>query len=66
MLKYVKEFKFSATLGFLFKIFEAALEDVDQEWLGQQIKRFETCKTDMDVINVLKDIVPTYHPNHNV
>ena len=26
LLKYVKEFKFSATLGFLFKIFEAALE----------------------------------------
>ena len=48
------------------KIFEAALEDVDQEWLGQQIERFETCKTDMDVINVLKDIVSTYHPNHNV
>ena len=26
LLKYVKAFKFSATLGFLFKIFEAALE----------------------------------------
>ena len=26
LLKYVKEYKFSATLGFLFKIFEAALE----------------------------------------
>lgn len=26
LLKYVKEFKFPATLGFLFKIFEAALE----------------------------------------
>ena len=48
------------------KIFEAALEDVDQEWLSCQIERFETCKTDMDVINVLQDIVPTYHPNHNV
>ena len=48
------------------KIFEAALEDVDQEWLGREIERFETCKTDMDVINVLQDIVPTYHPNHNI
>ena len=48
------------------KIFEAALEDVDQEWLGLEIERFETCKTDMDVINVLQDIVPTYHPNHNI
>ena len=48
------------------KIFEAALEDVDQEWLGREIERFETCRTDMDVINVLQDIVPTYHPNHNI
>jgi len=48
------------------KIFEAALEDVNQEWLGREIERFETCRTDMDVINVLQDIVPTYHPNHNI
>ena len=48
------------------KIFEAALEDVDQEWLSGEIERFETCKSDLDVINVLQDIVPTYHPNHNV
>lgn len=30
------------------KIFEAALEDVDQEWLGREIERFETCRTDME------------------
>ncbi|WP_295802619.1 nucleoside-diphosphate sugar epimerase/dehydratase [uncultured Veillonella sp.] len=48
------------------KIFEAALEDVDQEWLSGEIERFETCKSDLDVINVLQDIVTTYHPNHNV
>ena len=48
------------------KIFEAALEDVNQEWLSREIDRFETCKSDLDVINVLQDIVPTYHPNHNV
>ncbi|MDU4216031.1 MAG: nucleoside-diphosphate sugar epimerase/dehydratase [Veillonella sp.] len=48
------------------KIFEAALEDVDQEWLSCEIERFDTCKTDIDVINVLQDIIPTYDPNHNV
>ena len=48
------------------KIFEAALEDVDQEWLSREIERFDTCKTDIDVINVLQDIIPTYNPNHNV
>jgi len=47
------------------KIFEAALEEVDQDWLSREIDRFQNCKTDMDVINVLKDIIPTYHPNHN-
>lgn len=48
------------------KIFEAALEDVNQEWLSREIERFDTCKTDIDVINVLQDIIPTYDPNHNV
>lgn len=48
------------------KIFEAALEEVDQEWLYSEIERFNSCKTDMDVINILKDIIPTYHPNHNI
>ena len=48
------------------KIFEAALEDVNQEWLSHEIERFDTCKTDIDVINVLQDIIPTYDPNHNV
>ena len=48
------------------KIFEAALEDVNQEWLSREIERFDTCKTDIDVINVLQDIIPTYDPNHNL
>ncbi len=39
------------------KIFEAALEEVDQDWLSREIDRFQNCKTDMDVINVLKDII---------
>ena len=48
------------------KIFEAALDTVDIEWLMGKISTFESCQTDMDVIGVLQDIIPTYTPNHNV
>lgn len=48
------------------KIFEAALDTVDSEWLMGKISTFESCQTDMDVIGVLQDIIPTYTPNHNV
>ena len=48
------------------KIFEAALDTVDSEWLMGKISIFESCQTDMDVIGVLQDIIPTYTPNHNV
>ena len=48
------------------KIFEAALDTVDRDWLIDKIATFDSCKTDMDVIGVLQDIIPTYTPNHNV
>ena len=48
------------------KIFEAALDTVDSEWLMGKISTFESCQTDIDVIGVLQDIIPTYTPNHNV
>ena len=48
------------------KIFEAALETVDRDWLMKKIGTFDSCETDMDVIGVLQDIIPTYTPNHNV
>lgn len=48
------------------KIFEAALDTVDRNWLMEKIGNFDSCKTDMDVIGVLQDIIPTYTPNHNV
>ena len=47
-------------------MYKRQLEDVDQEWLSREIERFDTCQTDIDVINVLQDIIPTYDPNHNV
>ena len=48
------------------KIFEAALDTVDRDWLIDKIATFYSCETDMDVIGVLQDIIPTYTPNHNV
>ena len=48
------------------KIFEAALETVDSDWLMKKIGTFDSCETDMDVIGVLQDIIPTYTPNHNI
>ena len=48
------------------KIFEAALDTVDRDWLIDKISTFDSCETDMDVIGVLQDIIPTYTPNHNV
>ncbi|MBS6227783.1 nucleoside-diphosphate sugar epimerase/dehydratase [Veillonella sp.] len=48
------------------KIFEAPLETVDRDWLMKKIGTFDSCETDMDVIGVLQDIIPTYTPNHNI
>ena len=48
------------------KIFEAPLDTVDRDWLIDKIATFDSCETDMDVIGVLQDIIPTYAPNHNV
>ena len=48
------------------KIFEAPLDTVDRDWLIDKIATFDSCETDMDVICVLQDIIPTYTPNHNV
>lgn len=48
------------------KIFEAALDTVDRDWLMKKIVTFDSCETDMDVIGVLQDIIPTYTPNHNI
>lgn len=48
------------------KIFEAPLDTVDRDWLIDKIATLDSCETDMDVIGVLQDIIPTYTPNHNV
>ena len=48
------------------KIFEAPLEQVDGTWLKEKISAFMDCRNDMEVIHILQEIIPTYHPNHNV
>lgn len=48
------------------KIFEAPLDTVDRDWLIEKISTFDSCETDMNVIGVLQDIIPTYTPNHNI
>ena len=47
------------------KIYEAKLEPVNEQWLDKKIAAFASCRTPEDVIEVLKEIIPTYHPNHN-
>lgn len=46
------------------QIFSANLLDVEFKNLEFCLSKFENCKCDIDVINVLKEIVPTYKPNH--
>lgn len=46
------------------QIYCANLPDVDAQSLELNLNSFENCKCDLDVINILKEIVPTYAPNH--
>lgn len=46
------------------KIFTAPLEKVDVPFLQAKLDEFQYCKTDMDIITILKALIPTYHPNH--
>lgn len=46
------------------KIFEAPLEKVNVPLLKEKLDEFQYCKTDLEVIHILKDLIPTYHPNH--
>ena len=48
------------------KIFEAPLEQVDGAWLKEKINAFMDCRNDVEVIHILQEIIPTYHPNHNI
>lgn len=47
------------------KIFIARPEQIDPAVLGCQIQEFQTCQNGEDVIRVLREIIPDYHPNHS-
>lgn len=46
------------------KIFESPLEPVDADWLYAEIDKFKNARSAEDVIHILKEIIPTYTPNH--
>jgi FlaA1/EpsC-like NDP-sugar epimerase len=47
------------------KIFIAKPKQIDPKELGRQIAEFQTCKNGEEVIRVLQEIIPDYHPNHS-
>ncbi|MGE4589167.1 MAG: polysaccharide biosynthesis protein [Acidaminococcaceae bacterium] len=46
------------------KIFRANLRDEEPQTLREQLARFKECQTDTEYIELLKEMVPTYTPNH--
>ena len=46
------------------QIFRANLKDEDPQSMREQLARFSHCGTDIEFIDLLKEIVPTYTPNH--
>lgn len=47
------------------KIFTARLDPVDDDVFCKQILSFEKCHGDNDVLDLLQQIIPNYHPNHD-
>lgn len=48
------------------KIYTAKLDPVNEIWLGNKITAFRNCRTSKEVIQILQDIIPTYHPEHHI
>lgn len=46
------------------QIYRAILRDEDPAALREQLGRFVNCKNDNEYIELLKELVPTYNPNH--
>ena len=46
------------------QIFRANLKDENPQSMREQLARFSHCGTDIEFIDLLKEIVPTYTPNH--
>ena len=46
------------------QIFRANLREEDPQTIRDQLARFKECKSDLEYIAMLKEMVPTYTPNH--
>ena len=46
------------------QIYRAVLKEENPEHIRALLAKFKNCKTDLEYIEVLKEIVPTYTPNH--
>ncbi|HIU63931.1 MAG TPA: polysaccharide biosynthesis protein [Candidatus Avacidaminococcus intestinavium] len=46
------------------KIHRAVLREEESERMKKLLAKFDACETDLDYIEVLQEIVPTYKPNH--
>ena len=46
------------------QIFRANLPDEDPQTIRDQLAKFRNCKTDLEFIEMLQEMVPTYTPNH--
>ena len=46
------------------QIFRANLKDEDPQMIRNQLAKFKECTTDLEFIEMLQEMVPTYTPNH--
>lgn len=46
------------------QIFRANLRDEDPQTIRDQLAKFKNCTTDLEYIEMLQEMVPTYTPNH--
>ena len=46
------------------QIFRANLPNEDPQTIRDQLAKFRNCKTDLEFIEMLQEMVPTYTPNH--
>lgn len=48
------------------KIFISKLEEIDKSMLDNKIIELQNADSDMEIIETMKEMIPTYHPNHDM
>ena len=48
------------------KIFVSKLENIDEYTLTNNIDKLLSCNDDLEIIDRIKEIIPTYRPNHRI